>query len=64
MKEGKRQVHYLPECLDELHRLTGLVFMAVCSGGATLTNPGEWSASYEELLERVPSGLRIIIPIV
>ena len=54
----------MPKCLDELHRLTGLVFMAVCSGGATLTNPGRWSASFEELLERVPTGLSMIIPIV
>ena len=64
MKSGKRKVEYLPELLAELWRDTGLVFMAVCSGGATLCNPGEWSASFEEMLERVPSGIRMIIPIV
>ena len=25
---------------------------------------GKWSASFEELLERVPSGVRMIIPII
>ena len=60
-KRDKQKVEYLPELLAELRRDTGLVFMAVCSGGATLANPGEWSASFEELLERVPAGVRMIL---
>ena len=63
-KRDKQQVEYLPELLAELWHDTGLVFMAVCSGGATLVDPGQWSASFDELLERVPAGVRMIIPIV
>ena len=63
-KNGKGTVEYLRECFAELHRAIGLVFMAVCSGGAKLTEPGAWSASFQELLQRVPEGVRMIIPIV
>ena len=38
--------------------------MAVCSAGAKLTNPGETEASFDELLEPVPTGVRMIIPII
>ena len=32
-------VEYMPELLDMLWRTHGLVFMAICSGGAALCNP-------------------------
>ena len=40
-----------------------MVCMAVCSGGAQLVDPKNGAASYEELLEHVPSGLKGIAPI-
>ena len=64
MKDGKTKVEYLPEMLADLWRDTGLVFMAVCSGGAALTNPTKWTVTFDELLDRVPASVRMIIPIV
>ena len=64
MKDGKTKVEYLPELLADLWRDTGLVFMAVCSGGAALTNPTKWTVTFDELLDRVPASVRMIIPIV
>ena len=39
LKSRKNTVEYLPELLSKLRRETGLVFMAVCSGGAVLCKP-------------------------
>jgi len=42
-KSGKK-TEYLPELLAEILAETGLVFVAVCSGGAALSNPGNGGA--------------------
>ena len=64
MKDGKTKIEYLPELLTALRLSTGWVFMAVCAAGATLASPGGWSTSFEELLDCVPAGIRVIIPVV
>jgi len=64
-KNSGKKVEYLPELLDALFFSTGLRFMAVCSGGAALRRPSDArAATFEELLERVPQGLRCIIAVV
>ena len=56
---------YMEEMLTELYGRTGLVFMAVCSGGAALVTPADpRAASYEELLARVPVGVTAIVAVV
>jgi hypothetical protein len=60
----KTQDWYLPRLLKELQTTTGLVFKAVCSGGAALIHPGDGGAFFGELLEHVPGGLSVIVAIV
>jgi len=55
---GKQLYEYLPEVLAEIYKETGLVCMAVCSGGAQLVGPGKDAATYDELLAHVPFGLK------
>ena len=59
-----RKVEYMPEMLQSLWESTGLVFMAVCSGGAALVHPHGSGAVFEELLARVPSGLGITVAVI
>ena len=62
-KKGKPQ-EYLPELLALLWRETGLVLMAVCSGGAALcASRNSAAATFAELLQCVPDGLRVLIAI-
>ena len=63
-KQSRKKVMYLVELLDILLYKTGLRFMAVCSGGAALRRPSDVkAATFDELLERVPHGLRCVIAI-
>ena len=56
---------YMEEMLSELWQQTGKVFMAVCSGGASLAVPVEpAAATYSELLAHVPAGVEAIIAVV
>ena len=58
-------MEYLPELLAQLRRETGLIFVAVCSGGAALCQPSDArAASFAELLEHVPYDLKVIVAIV
>ena len=57
-------VDYLPGVLEELRVRTGLVCMAICSGGAQLVSAPSGSATYQELLDRAPSGLKCLIAVV
>ena len=64
-EEGDTEhVYYMPEMLDYLWRETGLVFVAVCSGGAALSKPHGRGASYEQLLSKVPHGLDMIVAVI
>ena len=54
----------LPELLAEIRAETGLVFVAVCSGGAAVYNPGSGGAYFHELLAHVPDGVRYLISVV
>ncbi len=55
----------MPELLRQLQRDTGLVFMAVCSGGAALCKPDDAAAaSFAELLSHLPPDLDILIAVV
>ena len=66
-KRGKKgefeYVEYLPSVLEELRVRTGLVCMALCSGGAQLVNAPPGSATYQELLSYAPSGLRCLLAV-
>ena len=64
-KKSGKKVMYLVELLDILFFKTGLRFMAVCSGGAALRKPSDpKAATFDELLQRVPSGLLCVIAII
>jgi len=65
-KENRKKTHdwYLPRLLKDLQTTTGLVFKAVCSGGAALIRPGDGGAFFGELLEHVPGGLSVTVAIV
>ena len=64
-KKSGKKVMYLVELLDILFFKTGLRFMAVCSGGAALRKPSDAkAATFDELLQRVPSGLLCVIAII
>ena len=62
-RSGKKIV-YLLELLAEILAETGLVFVAVCSGGAALSNPGNGGAYFKQLLAQVPSTARFLISVV
>ena len=62
-KSGKK-TEYLPELLAEILAETGLVFVAVCSGGAALSNPGDGGAFFKQLLAQVPGTARFLISVV
>ena len=53
MKSRNGRLNYLPDLLTQLREEFGLVVMAVCSGGAALSNPGHSGAFYDQLLDRV-----------
>ncbi len=55
---------YFPRLLAEILHETGLVFMAVCSGGAALEKPGNGGALFVDLLDQVPAGVRFLIPVI
>ena len=59
-----RQVEYLPKLLAEIRAEYGLVFVAVCSGGAALYNAGNGGAYFEQLLAHVPGGVRYVISVI
>ena len=54
-----RSVHYLPGVLEAIRQETGVVFWAVCAGGAQLV--AKRKATFEQLLEFLPSGLAALI---
>ena len=62
-KSGKK-TEYLPELLAEIRAETGFVFVAVCSGGAALSNPGNGGTYFKQLLAQVPSTARFLISVV
>ena len=62
-KKKKNKKVYVPDLLAELWRDTGLVFMAVCSGGASPASPTEWTVTSQELLKVIPAGICMIIVI-
>ncbi len=55
---------YLERLLAEIREETGLVFIAVCSGGAALFNPGSGGAYFQQLLAQVPDGVRFLISVI
>ena len=57
-------VHYLPQLLQDIWDATGMVFIAICSGGAALERPDGQGARFEELLARAPDGLDVVIAII
>ena len=59
-----KQVEYLPKLLAEIRAEYGLVFVAVCSGGAALYNAGNGGAYFEQLLAHVPDGVRYVISVI
>ena len=62
-KSGKK-TEYLPELLAEILAETGLIFVAVCSGGAAVCNPGRGGAYFNQLLARVPQTARFLVSVV
>ena len=65
MKKGKKkQASYFPRLLAQIRKESGLTMMAVCSGGAALSKPGDQGALFSELLERVPDDLQILIAVI
>ena len=62
-RSGKH-TEYLPKLLAEIRAETGLVFVAVCSGGAAVYNPGNGGAYFHELLAQVPDGVRYVISVI
>lgn len=62
-KSGKK-TEYLPELLAEILAETGLVFVAVCSGGAAVCNPGRGGAYFKQLLAHVPQTARFLVSVV
>ena len=62
-RNGKKHL-YLRSVLDELQASTGYTFVAVCSGGAAMAHPCGGAASFAEMLEHVPTGVRFVVPIV
>ena len=62
-RSGKK-TEYLPKLLAETRAETGLVFVAVCSGGAAVYNPCKGGAYFEELLAQVPVGVRYVISVI
>ncbi len=63
-KRSRSTDKYFPRLLAEIWRETGLVFIAVCSGGAALQNPGGGGALFVDLLDQVPAGVRFLIPVI
>ena len=51
----------MPELLAEMLVETGLVFVAVCSGGAAVCNPGNGGAYFKQLLAQVPRAARFLV---
>ena len=62
-RNGKKHL-YLRSVLDELQASTGYTFVAVCSGGAAMAHPCGGAASFAEMLEHVPRGVRFVVSIV
>ena len=54
----------MQEFLDWLWEATGLVFMAVCCGGACVAYAPRDSASFAELLDYVPGRVECIVAVV
>ena len=50
--------------LLHLFTKTGRVYMAVCAGGSALSSPSGGGLRYSQLLAELPSGLKIIIPVI
>ena len=48
--ESGKKTEYLPEPLAEVLAETGLVCVAVCSGGAALCNPGDGGTYFKQVL--------------
>ena len=63
-KRGGSPKPYMREMLTRLHKDTGFTFMAVCSGGAALVEVTDKSATYEQLLARVPNSVEAIVAII
>ena len=53
MKSRNDRFNDLPDLLTQLREEMGYVVMAVCSGGAALSNPGHSDAFYDRLFDRV-----------
>ena len=65
MKKANGKKHeYMLEMLQHLWDVTGHVFLAVCSGGAALSQPHGSGAYFQQLLAFVPAGLKIIIAVI
>ena len=62
-RSGKH-TEYLPKLLAEIRAETGLVFVAVCSGGAAVHNPCKGGAYFSELLAHVPGSVRYVISVI
>jgi hypothetical protein len=63
-QRGGRPMPYMREMLTRLRSETGYTFMAVCSAGAALVEVANKSATYEELVARVPSHVEAIVAII
>ncbi len=55
---------YFPKLLAEIRQATGLVFIAVCSGGAALYSPGGGGAYFRQLLEQVPGRVQFSVSVI
>ena len=58
-----KKLRYLPRLLAEIHRETGLIFVAACCGGAALFSVSHGAAYCAQLLAEVPSGVKYLIPV-
>ena len=63
-KRGGSPKPYMRDMLTRLQQETGYTFMAVCSGGAALVEVTDKSATYEQLLARVPNNVEAIVAII
>ena len=63
-KPNGKQYLYLPDVLTKLRAETGRTFVAICSGGAAVSTPSGGAATFQEMLEHVPRGVRFLVSII